>query len=76
MALTRVHIGLTAAQLKALDKFAQKLGLDRTNAIRYCISRTLEAEEILRVCQHQFGKRTDSVAHLDSFRVQITCKLW
>jgi len=45
MALTRVHIGLTAAQLKALDKFAQKLGLDRTNAIRYCISRTLEAEE-------------------------------
>lgn len=45
MALTRIHIGLTPAQLKALLKFAEKRGLDRTNAIRYCIFRTLEEEE-------------------------------
>lgn len=45
MALTRVHIGLSPAQLKVVDKFAERRGLDRTNAIRYCIFRTIEAEE-------------------------------
>ena len=48
MPMTRVHIGLSSAQLKALDKLATRLGLDRTNAIRYCIARTLEAEGITR----------------------------
>lgn len=48
MAMTRVHIGLSPAQLKAVDKFAERRGLDRTNAIRYCIFRTLEEEGITR----------------------------
>lgn len=45
MALIRIHVGFTPAQLKALDKFAVELALDRSNAIRYCIARTIEAEK-------------------------------
>lgn len=45
MALIRIHIGLSEAQLKAVDRLALKLGLDRTNAIRYCIARTVETED-------------------------------
>jgi hypothetical protein len=44
--VTRIHIGLTAAQLRKLDRLAQKLGLDRTNTIRYCLSRTCESEDV------------------------------
>ena len=46
MAVVRIHVGITPAQLKSLEKLAAKLGMDRTNTIRYCISRTLEAENI------------------------------
>jgi hypothetical protein len=46
MAIQRIHIGLTPGQLKALDKLAGKLGLDRTNTLRYCLMRALEAEGI------------------------------
>ena len=47
MAMARVNLYLSEAQIRALDKLAQKLGgLDRTNAIRYCIARCLEAEGI------------------------------
>ena len=45
MALIRINVGFTSAQLKSLDKFAVELGLDRSNAIRYCIARTIEAEK-------------------------------
>lgn len=44
MALTRIHVGLSPAQIKNLDKLANKLGLNRSNTIRYCISRMLETE--------------------------------
>ena len=44
MILKHINLGLTAAQLRKLDKIAAKLNLDRTNAIRYCISRTAESE--------------------------------
>jgi len=46
MVLKHLNLGLTAAQLRRLDKLAQKLGLDRTNTIRYCISKAAELEGI------------------------------
>lgn len=46
MTLARIHLSLTPAQLRRLDKLAEKLGLDRSNALRYCIARTSEAEGI------------------------------
>lgn len=46
MVLKHINLGLTAAQLRKLEKIAAKLNLDRTNAIRYCISRTAEVEGI------------------------------
>ena len=44
MALKRIHVALSAAQIKNLDKLAAKIGLDRTNAVRYCIARITEVE--------------------------------
>jgi predicted transcriptional regulator len=46
MALKRVHIGFTAPQFKMLEKLAAKLGLDKTNTIRYCVARVAEQEAI------------------------------
>lgn len=46
MVLKRINLGLTAAQLRRLDKLAAKLGLDRTNTLRYCIAKAAELEEI------------------------------
>jgi hypothetical protein len=46
MVLHRLHLGLTAAQLRKLDKLAAKLNLDRTNTLRYCLARTAEIENI------------------------------
>lgn len=46
MILTRIHLGLTAAQLRRLDKLAEKLQLDRTNTLRYCIAKTAELEQV------------------------------
>ena len=51
MTMQRLHLGIAAAQLKNLDKLAKKLGLDRTNAIRYAMARTLEAEGIVRTVE-------------------------
>jgi hypothetical protein len=44
MALKRVHIGFSPSQFKTLEKLAAKLGLDKTNTIRYCVSRIAEQE--------------------------------
>lgn len=46
MVIKHINLGLTAEQLRKLEKIAAKLNLDRSNAIRYCISRTAEAEGI------------------------------
>ena len=46
MALRKVNVGLNAPQFKVLEKLAAKLGLDKTNTIRYCISRIAEQEAI------------------------------
>lgn len=46
MVLKHINLGLTAGQLRRLDKLAQKLGLDRTNTIRYCIAKASELEGI------------------------------
>lgn len=46
MALKRVHIGFTATQFKLLERLAAKLGLDKTNTIRYCVSRVAEQEAV------------------------------
>lgn len=46
MVLRRIHVGLTAIQLRKLDKLAAKLNLDRTNTLRYCLARTAEAENV------------------------------
>lgn len=44
MAVKKVNIGLHPAQFKLLEKLAAKLGLDKTNTIRYCINRVAEQE--------------------------------
>lgn len=46
MALRQFHVGLSTAQAKVLEKLSAKLGLDKSNAIRYCISRIAEQENI------------------------------
>ena len=48
MAMKRVHLALSPAQLKLLERLAAKLGLDKTNTMRYCINRVAEMEEIGR----------------------------
>jgi hypothetical protein len=48
MAMKRVHLALSPAQLKLLEKLSAKLGLDATNTIRYCIARIAEQEAIMR----------------------------
>jgi hypothetical protein len=48
MAIKRIHIGVSPAQLKILEKLSIKLGLDITNTIRYCVSRIAEQENISR----------------------------
>lgn len=42
----RIHVGLTAAQVRLLDKLAAKLGLNRTNTLRYCIAKIADLEKI------------------------------
>jgi hypothetical protein len=46
MALIRINLGLTPAQLRRLDKLAEKYQLDRTNTLRLCIAKTAELEKI------------------------------
>lgn len=46
MVIKHINLGLTAAQLRRLDKLAQKLGLDRSNTIRFAIARAAELEHI------------------------------
>lgn len=48
MAVKRIHIGLSPAQLRTLEKLSAKLGLDTTNTIRYCIARIAEQENVAR----------------------------
>jgi antitoxin component of RelBE/YafQ-DinJ toxin-antitoxin module len=38
---------LSAAQMKMLEKLAAKLGLDKTSAVRYCITRIAEQEGLM-----------------------------
>jgi hypothetical protein len=47
MAYKRVHISLTPAQFRILEKLQAKLGLDTTNTIRYCVARIAEQENLL-----------------------------
>lgn len=44
MALIRINIGFPPALLKALDKYAEEHGLDRSNAVRFCVSLAIEEE--------------------------------
>ena len=46
MILKNINLGLTADQIRKLDKLARKLDMNRTDAIRYCIMRTAELEGI------------------------------
>ena len=46
MVLKRLHVGLTASQVKQLEKLAAKLGLDKTSTIRYCVARIAEMEGV------------------------------
>jgi hypothetical protein len=48
MTMKRVHLALSPAQLKLLERLSAKLGLDKTNTMRYCINRVAEQEEIGR----------------------------
>jgi antitoxin component of RelBE/YafQ-DinJ toxin-antitoxin module len=57
MGLKPFHVGLSAAQAKVLEKLAAKLGLDKSNAIRYCISRIAEQEHILADRSKETGGR-------------------
>lgn len=57
MAIKRIHIGLTPAQLKILEKLNARLGLDTTNTIRYCVWRIAEQEGVLKEAgRHPAGK--------------------
>jgi hypothetical protein len=47
MSLKKFHVGLSAAQMKVLEKLAAKLGLDKTSTVRYCIARIAEQEGVL-----------------------------
>jgi hypothetical protein len=44
MAMKRVHLGFTPAQVKVPEKLSARLGLDITNTIRYCVARVAEQE--------------------------------
>lgn len=44
MAFTRIHVALSAAQIKQLQKLVGKLHLDRTNVIRFAITRLADSE--------------------------------
>lgn len=46
MVHTRIHVGLTAAQVRLLDRLAVKLGLDRTNTLRYCLAKIADQEKV------------------------------
>jgi len=46
MILKNINLGLTAEQMRKLDKLARKLDMNRSDAIRYCIMRTAELEGI------------------------------
>jgi hypothetical protein len=46
MALRKYYVGLNTPLEKTLKKLEVKLGLDRSNTIRYCISRVAEWENI------------------------------
>ena len=48
MPMKRVNLQLSPAMSKNLEKLALRLGLDTTNAIRYCIARIVEQEGITR----------------------------
>ena len=47
MAMRKVHVGLSAAHTRLLDRLAAKLGLDKSSTIRYCISRIAEQENLI-----------------------------
>ena len=47
MGIKRIHVGFTASQVRVLEKLAAKLGLDKTNAIRYCVARIAEIEKVV-----------------------------
>jgi metal-responsive CopG/Arc/MetJ family transcriptional regulator len=44
MSKTRINLSLAPAMVRDVDKLAEKYGWDRTNAIRYCVRQTCDAE--------------------------------
>ena len=48
MALKRLQLGLSTAQVRLLEKLSAKLGLDKTNTLRYCLNRVAELEGLLK----------------------------
>lgn len=56
MPMKRVNLQLSHAMSKDLEKLSKRIGLDTTNAIRYCIARTLEAEGITRQGEYRAEK--------------------
>jgi hypothetical protein len=57
MTMRKFHVGLSTAQAKVLEKLSAKLGLDKSNTIRYCISRIAEQENITGDRSREIGGR-------------------
>jgi hypothetical protein len=46
MILKRIHIAVTPAQLRLIDKLSQKLQLDRSSVLRLSLARLAELENV------------------------------
>jgi hypothetical protein len=57
MGTKRINLVLTAGMARNLDKLGAKIGIDRTNTMRYCIARTLEVEGIVVIPAAQVEPR-------------------
>ena len=49
MSTRTIHIRLSTAHLRLLDKLSIKTGLDRTNVIRLAVARLAESEGVLQI---------------------------
>ena len=61
MALKRMHLGFSPAQFKILGNLSDKLGLDKTNTLRYCVARIAEQEGVALV--PSTGRRAAAPSH-------------
>ena len=46
MALKRVQVSLSPAEIRGLDKLAEKYGLNRSSGMRYCLNKILDQEGV------------------------------